>query len=162
MASIVETPSGRLFRRVVMRSTVLGAAVGVLVGGVIETFSFPLVGTFFGAVVGGLAGAGTGLVGGLVLAGVGVWTRSSFIERLAADSASFAAMSSTAGRVVGAGAVGGAALGGIAGLIIGLVSYPPTAAFAVIEGGVLGGGSGVVLALAVVAVLIVPRLRANR
>jgi hypothetical protein len=49
------------------------------------------------------------------------------------------------GRAMAACAVGGTAVGGLVGLVIGVHAYPPTAPFAVVEAGVFGGMIGVVL-----------------
>jgi hypothetical protein len=49
------------------------------------------------------------------------------------------------GRAMAAWAVGGTGVGGLIGLVVGVFAYPPTAPFAVIEAGVFGGISGVVL-----------------
>jgi hypothetical protein len=65
-------------------------------------------------------------------------------------------------RAVVVGAIGGGGLGAIAGLIIGVVAYLPTAPFAVIEGGIFGVVSGIVIALLVAAALLAPKLRVQR
>ena len=49
------------------------------------------------------------------------------------------------GRAMAACTVGGSAVGGLLGLVVGVYAYPPTAPFAVIEAGVFGGVIGVVL-----------------
>jgi hypothetical protein len=64
-------------------------------------------------------------------------------------------------RIVVAGLVIGCALGALTGLVIGLFTYAPTAPFALIEGGLLGGGCGIVAALLVTFVLICARLAAR-
>lgn len=65
-------------------------------------------------------------------------------------------------RIIGGGAIAGGALGGLAGLVIGATTYLPTAPFAVVEGGVLGSVSGVLIALLVMAAVIGPKLRVRR
>jgi outer membrane lipoprotein SlyB len=65
-------------------------------------------------------------------------------------------------RIVASGAIAGAGLGGVAGLVIGVVAYLPTAPFAVVEGAVLGSVSGVLLAGLVAAALVAPELRVRR
>jgi hypothetical protein len=49
------------------------------------------------------------------------------------------------GRAMAVCAVGGSAVGGLVGLVVGVYAYPPTAPFAVIEAGVFGGMIGAVL-----------------
>jgi hypothetical protein len=65
-------------------------------------------------------------------------------------------------RILAGGAIAGAGLGGIAGLVIGAASYLPTAPFAVVEGGVLGAVCGVLVGLLVAAGVVMPRLRVRR
>jgi hypothetical protein len=65
-------------------------------------------------------------------------------------------------RVLAGGAVVGAALGGLAGLVIGSITYLPTAPFAIVEGGVLGAVSGVLVALLVATAVVGPKLRVRR
>jgi hypothetical protein len=52
-----------------------------------------------------------------------------------------------AAQVAGFGVVLGLGLGAVVGLVFGLVSYPPTAAFAAVEGGFLGLGPGAIVGL---------------
>jgi hypothetical protein len=65
-------------------------------------------------------------------------------------------------QVVGAGVAAGAAIGGglgmIAGAIIGGQGYLPTMPVAVVEGGFLGSGTGIVLALITVGCIMLSRL----
>ena len=68
----------------------------------------------------------------------------------------------TAGRLLLWGAAAGGGLGAIAGVIIGIRAYLPTAPAALVEGAVLGAVSGVVLAFLLAAVVVLPRLRARR
>jgi hypothetical protein len=65
-------------------------------------------------------------------------------------------------RILVGGALAGAALGGLSGLVIGAITYLPTVPFAVVEGGVLGSVSGVLIALIVVAAVVAPKLRVRR
>jgi hypothetical protein len=60
------------------------------------------------------------------------------------------------------GAAIGGALGGTAGLVIGILAYLPTAPFAAVEGAALGAVSGVVLALLLGATALLPKLRMRR
>ena len=60
------------------------------------------------------------------------------------------------------GAGAGGALGGGAGLIIGISTYLPTAPFAAVEGAVLGSVSGLAIALLVGAAALLPELRMRR
>jgi hypothetical protein len=71
-------------------------------------------------------------------------------------------VSDVAGRIVVGGLIAGAGIGGVAGLVLGLITYPPTAPFAVIEGAIFGSVSGVVLALLVAAAVVAPKLRVRR
>ncbi len=65
------------------------------------------------------------------------------------------------GLILAWGTALAAGVGAVAGLVIGLLSYPPTAYFAVLELAVLAGVSGAVLACLVGAVAVLPRLRAR-
>ena len=67
-----------------------------------------------------------------------------------------------AGRLLLWGAAVGGGLGAIAGVIIGIRAYWPTAPAALVEGAVFGAVSGVVLAFLLAAVAVLPRLRARR
>lgn len=67
-----------------------------------------------------------------------------------------------AGRLLLWGAAAGGGLGATAGVIIGIRAYLPTAPAALVEGAVLGAVSGVVFALLLAAVAVLPRLRARR
>jgi hypothetical protein len=49
------------------------------------------------------------------------------------------------GRAMAVCAIGGIAIGGLVGVVVGLYAYLPTAPFAAVEGGVFGGIIGVVL-----------------
>jgi hypothetical protein len=71
-------------------------------------------------------------------------------------------VSDVAGRIVVGGLVVGAGLGGVAGLVLGLIGYPPTAPFALVEGAIFGSVSGVVVALLAAAAVIGPKLRVRR
>jgi hypothetical protein len=66
------------------------------------------------------------------------------------------------GTALTASAVLGAVLGAAVGLVLGLTSYPPTATFAAVEGAMFGTVIAGFIALAGTAVLIGPRLRAQR
>jgi hypothetical protein len=144
---------------------VLGAAAGTVIGGVIETFSFPLVGTFFGATEGCLVGSTAGFAVGLVLVVAGSLTPSGWpisspirvTRRI--DQRPVSAVVQCALAV---GAIGGGGLGAIAGLIVGVATYLPTAPFAVVEGGILGAVSGIVIALLVAAGFLALRLQVGR
>ena len=59
-------------------------------------------------------------------------------------------------------AVVGGVLGGIVGLVVGIHAHLPTSPFAVVEGASFGCVSGVVLALLLLAVAVLPRLRTHR
>ena len=61
--------------------------------------------------------------------------------------------------IIRRGAVVGAVLGGLVGLCVGLYAYAPTAPFAVIEGGVFGTVTSVVVSLIVAAVVLLPKVR---
>jgi hypothetical protein len=65
-------------------------------------------------------------------------------------------------RVMVGAAAGGAGLGAIAGLVLGVVTYLPTAPFAAIEGGALGSVSGAILGLLCAAAIVTPGLRVRR
>jgi hypothetical protein len=82
MQTTIERPGPLQLVQVVVRASVLGAGCGAVIGGLGLTFSFPIVGTFFGAVVGGILGGAFGLVNGLILAGVAALTSSRVIERV--------------------------------------------------------------------------------
>jgi hypothetical protein len=82
MHATVGRPRPLQLVQVVVRASVLGAGSGAIIGGLALTFSFPIVGTFFGAVVGGIFGGAFGLVNGLMLAGVAALTPSRVIERV--------------------------------------------------------------------------------
>jgi hypothetical protein len=150
-------------------SLVVGACVGTVVGGIVETVDFPVVGTFFGAVEGGVSGAAAGLIIGLLLIGIGEVLPASwqpprampFTVRFATRTGQLSA-AVVIGRAVAIGAIGGGGLGALAGLIIGLVTHPPTAPFAVVEGGVLCAVSGVVVSLPIAAAVLATRLRVRR
>jgi hypothetical protein len=202
---------------VLARAICFGCGAGAVVGGVVGTIDWPVVGTFFGASGGVFVGAGAGIVDGVVLAGVASAGRRVWIARLASGVVSsgfawiaasraneFRSLQHVAGQVtlvtvcllLGAGlgpmiaygvepissrrgsiprplpqlgarlllwgaGVGGA-LGGTAGLLIGIFAYLPTAPFAAVEGAVLGAVSGVVLALLFGAAALLPRLRVRR
>ena len=63
----------------------------------------------------------------------------------------------TGGTFLAWGSVAGAAVGAVVGFLIGL-GYLPTAPFAAVEGGILGGVSGLVLATLAVGIAVLPRL----
>jgi hypothetical protein len=56
------------------------------------------------------------------------------------------------GVLVALFSIGGALLGGLVGLIVGVLVYPPTAPFAVVEVGLPGAIAGVVIGAMAVAV----------
>jgi CDP-diglyceride synthetase len=56
----------------------------------------------------------------------------------------------------------GGVLGAIVGLVVGIHAYLPTSPFAAVEGASFGCVSGVVLALLLLAVAVLPRLRTHR
>jgi hypothetical protein len=60
------------------------------------------------------------------------------------------------------GAVVGGVLGAIVGLVVGIHAYLPTSPFAAVEGASFGCVSGVVLALLLLAVAVLPKLRTHR
>ena len=76
------------------------------------------------------------MVSGLSVPGSDRWPRSPIIP---------SSLAAVIGRAMAAWAVGGTGVGGLIGLVVGVFAYPPTAPFAVIEAGVFGGISGVVL-----------------
>jgi hypothetical protein len=151
---------------------VVGAGVGTVVGGIAETLQFPVVGTFFGAVEGGVAGSAAGLLIGLLLIGIeglmpAQWhaprpLRLSLRPGGRSAAAVLGRAAAVLGRAVAIGAIGGGGLGAIAGLVVGLATHPPTAPFAVIEGGILCAVSGVVVSLPIAAAVLAARLRARR
>lgn len=57
------------------------------------------------------------------------------------------------------GLAGGAAVGGVVGLVVGVVAYLPTSPVALVEGGLLGATSGLLVALVVLLVIVGVRLR---
>jgi hypothetical protein len=146
-----------------LRTTAVGAGAGAAIGGAIETDGFPIVGTFFGAIEGAVIGAGIGLILGLVLLGCGVFTPAPGARRFRlAHRPDQLAVGALIGRTLAVGSIAGGGLGGIAGLIVGLASYPPTAAFAGFEAGILCAVSAVVVALPVAAALVARRVRLGR
>ncbi len=65
-------------------------------------------------------------------------------------------------RILGWGAAAGAGLGAVAGLVVGIWANLPTAPFALVEGAILGGVNGLLLAVLAAAAVLLPRVRARR
>lgn len=71
-------------------------------------------------------------------------------------------LSQLASRALVWGAAGGAVVGAVTGLVIGIWAYLPTAPFAAVEGAVLGSVSGTVMAFLLGGVAAIARLWARR
>jgi hypothetical protein len=71
-------------------------------------------------------------------------------------------VSTIAGTALAIGAGSGLAIGAVIGLAIGMVTYLPTAPAALVEGGLFGAASGLVLAMLIAALVITPCLRVRR
>ena len=71
-------------------------------------------------------------------------------------------LSQLASRALVWGAAGGAVVGAVTGLVIGIWAYLPTAPFAAVEGAVLGLVSGTVMAFLLGGVAAIARLWARR
>ncbi len=61
-------------------------------------------------------------------------------------------------RALAIGAIGGVGVGAVVGLAIGIMTYPPTCMAALIEGGILGEVSGILLALMVGCLMVCSKL----
>ena len=61
--------------------------------------------------------------------------------------------------IISRGAIVGAVLGGITGLVIGLFTFAPTAPFAVVEGGILGTVTCSIVSLLIAAVVLLPKVK---
>jgi hypothetical protein len=72
------------------RAVTLGGALGAVVGGLLGTAAWPVVGTFFAGLAGLAVGAAVGLANGITLAAVLTRTRSRWAARFAAAATSLA------------------------------------------------------------------------
>lgn len=81
------------------------------------------------------------------------------LERKASHGRPRRSVADAVGRGLVFGAAGGGLVGVTAGLLIGLVTYVPTAFFALFEGGIFGGVVGAVLGLAVAAGFVIATSR---
>jgi hypothetical protein len=157
--------------------TAVGAAVGALVGlvfGVLNGLALTAIGpeaSHWSArvVAGGVSAAcGLGMFAVLprhVVVDLGFAAACGVIGVLVGPAARFGlvregrAAVSLVGRGLGFGMAAGGLIGAVAGLVIGLFSYAPTAFAAVLEGGVLGALTGAALGLLGAAVVVIATSR---
>jgi hypothetical protein len=143
------------------RSLLAGLVVGMTVGAIWGTVEWPIVGTFVFAVRGLLIGCALGVATGVVLiavspTGIGAQLRSA-ATYVSPSAQTWSEVRWIAGRGAGAGSI----IGGLAGLGIGLATYPPTAPFAIIEGALFGVVPGAVCGFFAAGLILATRRRAH-
>jgi hypothetical protein len=149
-----QPPRSQWRARIVAKSAIAGSALGYLGGALYGTAGFPLVGTAIVGAFGGCVGAAAGTLVGAVLS----------VSRLprALDLGRRPMRCGPGLRSIYIATVACVVLGGGVGLILGLVAYPPTAPFAIIEGAGFGALLGpFVGAVFVPVVMLMARLEAD-